>query len=557
MYPGKAFQKVPKRCEGRISRMAAARVMLKASCMGALERPMDRRDAGGGLIFGGFRLDRQGLFRLGRAEDGEPVALGSRALDLFRLLAERDGEVVSKDAIMAAVWPGIAVAESNLTVQVASLRRVLDRNRTQGSCIQTVPGRGYRLAAAIIRPDHAVPAPPAPAPADRPSIAVLPFRNLNGDPEQQFVADGIAEEIVTALSRIRWLSVLAHDASFAYEGKLIDVKQVGRDLGVRYVLEGSLRKSGGRVRIAGRLVDTASGAYVWADGFDGTLDNIFDLQDEVASRVAGGVEPALQAAEAARSASRSTEDLTAYDLYLRASAMYLSSARQTPEALRLLEKAVARDPYYGSALAWAAACCHRLLLTNRSGDRAADHRKAVEFARRALEVAGDDPGILANVAGTLASLDEDISAMAALADRALVLNPSYARGWKISGTIRLWGGEPDTAIEHVETALRLSPRARVGPSLGVIGTALVASRRFGEAVPKLLLAIQEDPSHPTAYRWLAACYAHMGRLDDARKIIARLLAITPVVVPDAGHFRDPEQRGFFLSGLRMAAGKAL
>jgi tetratricopeptide (TPR) repeat protein len=167
----------------------------------------------------------------------------------------------------------------------------------------------------------------------------------------------------------------------------------------------------------------------------------------------------LQAAETARTANRPSEDLTAYDLWLHASALYLSSARRTPEALHLLEQAIARDPYYGSALAWGAACCHRLLLTNRSEDRAADRLRAVDFARRALETAGDDAGIIANVAGSLASLGEDIGAMKALVDRALMLNPSYARGWKISGTIRLWGGEPDAAIEHVENALRLSPRA--------------------------------------------------------------------------------------------------
>jgi adenylate cyclase len=521
--------------------------------MGALERPMDRREAGGSLIFDGFRLDRQGLSRLDPAGSAEPVSLGSRALDLLGLLAGHAGEVVSKDMIMAAVWPGIAVEESNLTVQIAALRRVLDRDRAQRSCIQTVPGRGYRFSVMVMRVDE--PPPALPEFVETPSIAVLPFHNPGGDPKQQFIADGVVEEIIAALSRIRWLSVVARDSVFTNKGKVVGAKRAARTLGVRYALVGSVRAAGNRVRISTRLIDASSGAHIWADHFDGLLDDNFDLQDQVASKIAGVLEPAIQAAETARSLSRPSEDLTAYELYLRASAMYVSSARQTPEALRLLERAISRDPHYGSALAWGAACCHRLLLTNRSVDRSTDRLKVVDFARRALEVAGDDAGVLANVAGSLAALDEDIGAMIALTDRALMLNPSYARGWKISGTIRLWVGEFDTAIEHIDTALRLSPRARVGPALGIAGSACVAGRRFEEAVPKLRLAIHEDPSHPTAYRWLAACYAHMGRLDDAREIVARLRAITPVVMPDASHFRDRDQRQLFLWGLRQAAGE--
>jgi adenylate cyclase len=362
---------------------------------------------------------------------------------------------------------------------------------------------------------------------DEPSIAVLPFANMSGDPEQEYFVDGMVEEIITALSRIRWLFVLARNSSFTYKGQAVDVKQVGRELGVRYVLEGSVRKAGGRVRIAGQLIDAVTGAHLWADRFDGSLEDVFELQDKVASRVAGVIEPALQAAETAWSAARPTTDLTAYDLYLRAYAMLLSSARQTPEALHLLEQAIARDPRYGPALAWAAFCCHRLLLDGRSKDLEADRLKGTDFARRALEVAGDDPGILANAAVTLAYFAEDIGAMTVLVDRALALNPNYARGWHIGGVLRLWAGQLDIAIEHLEAALRLSPRARVGPSLLNIGAAHFFARRFDEAVPMLLLAIQEDPSFPQPYRVLAACYVHMGRLDEAREIAARLRAITP------------------------------
>jgi tetratricopeptide (TPR) repeat protein len=316
-----------------------------------------------------------------------------------------------------------------------------------------------------------------------------------------------------------------------------------------------VRKAGSRVRITGQLIDAATGAHLWADRFDGSLEDVFDLQEKVASSVAGVIEPALQAAETARLAGRPTDDLTAYDLYLRGSAMVFSSAGQSPGALRLMEQAIARDPHYGPALASAAYCCFRLLADGRSQDREADRLKGADFARRALQAAGDDPVILVNAAHALASFGEDIGAMMALVDRALALNPNYARGWSISGTLRNWAGQPDIAVEHLDAALRLSPRARIANSIFQMGEARFLSRRFEEAVPNLLLAIQEDPSFPQPYRFLAACYAHMGRLDDAREIVARLRAITSVVIPGTSNLRNPEHRELFLSGLRLAAGE--
>ena len=419
------------------------------------------------------------------------------------------------------------------------------------------PVRVYRVGPRASSPQAAGTAavPPVLPLPDKPSIAVLPFVNLSGDPEQEYFADGMVDEIITALSRIRWLFVIARNSSFTYKGQAIDVKQVGRELGVRYILEGSVRKAGGRVRITGQLIEALSGTHLWADRFDGTLEDVFDLQDKVAIRVAGVIEPALQAAETVRSASRPTADLTAYDLYLRAYTISMSSARQIPEALRLSEQAIARDPRYGPALAWAAHCSYRLLLDGRSEDREAERLKSAEFARRALEVAGDDPAVLVNAADVLAYFGEDIGAILALVERALALNPNFARGWHVSSSLRVWAGQPDIAIEHAEASLRLSPRARVGPSVFLIGAAHFLSRRFDEAVPKLLLAIQEDPSLPVSYQFLAACYAHMDRLDDAREIVARLRAITSVVIPDASLLRNTQHRELFLSGLRLAAGE--
>jgi len=419
------------------------------------------------------------------------------------------------------------------------------------------PVRVYRVRHQASPAEKVAAAAPQPLPLpDKPSIAVLPFANLSGDPEQEYFADGMVEEIITALSRIRWLFVIARNSSFTYKGQAVDVKQVGRELGVRYVLEGSVRKSGGRVRITAQLIDALSGTHLWADRFEGPPEDVFELQDKVASSVAGVIEPTLQAAETARSVARPTDDLTAYDLYLRGSAMFRSSARQAPEALRLMEQAIVRDPCYGPALVWAAVSCQRLLFDGRSEDPAADRRKGDDFARRALEVAGDDPGVLANAALALAYFGEDIGAMKALVDRALALNPNFARGWHISGILRLWAGQLDIAIEHVNAALRLSPRARVGSSLAAIGAAYFFARRFHEAVPKLLLAIQDDPNFSHPYQFLAACYAHTGRLVDARAIVERLRAITPAVIPDVRYLRNSEHRELLLSGLRLAAGEA-
>ena len=392
---------------------------------------------------------------------------------------------------------------------------------------------------------------------DKPSLAVLPFQNMSGDPEQEYFADGMVEDITTALSRIPWLFVIARNSSFTYKGQAIDVKRVGRELGVGYVLEVSVRKVGERVRITGQLIDAVTGAHLWADRFDGSIEEVFELQDQVALSVAGVIEPALQAAETVRSAGRPTGDLTAYDLYLRAYAMTLSSTSKVTEALGLLEQAIERDPRYAPALAWAALCCFRLVGDGRSEDPAADRRKGSDFARRALEVAGDDPNVLANAALALAYFGEDIGTMIALVDRALALNPSFARGWNISSSLRNWAGQPDIAIEHMETSLRLSPRARVGTSLVGIGSSHFVSRRFDQAVPILLRAIQEDPTHPLAYRYLAACYAHMGRLDDAREAMRRLRAVTSLAIPDLSYLRNPEYRELLLSGLQMAAEEAV
>jgi adenylate cyclase len=392
---------------------------------------------------------------------------------------------------------------------------------------------------------------------DKPSIAVLPFTNLSGDPEQEYFADGMVEEIITALSRIRWLFVIARNSSFTYKGRAVDVKQVGRELGVRYVLEGSVRRAANRARITGQLIDAASGAHIWADHFDGSLEDIFELQDKVAVSVAGVIEPALRDAELRQSVRRPTNDLTAYDLYLRARAeLWPHEKDGILQALHLLEKALERDPSYGPALGFAAICHTMLHVSGWTNDPEASRREGLDLARRALRVAGDDPTILADAAHTLAYFGEDIAAALTLIDRALELNPSFALGWLRSGWLRLWAGQPNLARQHFETSIRLSPReTRAGRYLG-IGIAHFFLRRFEEAEAMLLRSLQEKSGWVPTFRFLAACYGQMGRLDEAREIIKQLRNLTAFVVPSAEHWRDPQHRELYLEGLRLAADEA-
>jgi tetratricopeptide (TPR) repeat protein len=295
---------------------------------------------------------------------------------------------------------------------------------------------------------------------------------------------------------------------------------------------------------------------LWANRFDGALEDVFELQDNVAISVAGVIEPALQAAEMRRSALRPTTDLGAYDLYLRALAVFFPITKERIlAALGSLEQAIAIDRHYGPALSWAAICHYRLVADGWAEVPERSRREAIDLTRQALEAGENDPRILANAAQVLARFGEDIGAMIELVDRALALNPSFARGWFLSGAIRVWAGQHDLAIEHLERSLRLSPGERVGVPLGTMGAAYLFKRRFDEAAAKLLLSIQDDPGHPSSYRFLAACYVHMGRLDEAREIVARLRAITPLVVPSEPPWRNPGDRELYMSGLRLAAGE--
>jgi TolB-like protein len=314
----------------------------------------------------------------------ELVALEPQVFDLLAYLVRNRGRVVTKHDLIEAVWGGRIVSDSALTTRLNAARKAVNDSGAAQRVIRTLARKGVRFVAEVTE-DGVLEAAAAPGPSlalpDKPSIAVMPFANLSGDPEQEYFADGMVEEIITALSRIRWLSVIARNSSFTFKGHAIDAKQVGRDLGVRYVLEGSVRKVGSRVRITAQLIDATNGGHLWADRFDGSLEEVFELQGDVAASVAGVVEPTLRAAEVARSAARPTTDLGTYDCYLRALVVFHPMTKEAVfEALGLLERAIAIDRNYGPALAFAAACHMQFLNYSWTEDLATARCKAVDLA---------------------------------------------------------------------------------------------------------------------------------------------------------------------------------
>jgi tetratricopeptide (TPR) repeat protein len=327
-------------------------------------------------------------------------------------------------------------------------------------------------------------------------------------------------------------------------------------LGVRYVLEGSVRKGGGRVRITAQLIEAETGAHLWADRFDGSMEDVFDLQDRVATSVAGVIEPALVAAETRRARARPTSDLTAYDLNLRAFELVLAWSKEpTLHAIELFGRAIERDPLYGNALAGAGFCHSLLFCSGWADDPEATRRQGIELSQRALQVAGDDPGVLALVSLALTNFDQDVAPTIGLIDRSLALNPGSSLGWFASGWVRVMAGNADRAIADFATADRLDPRSPRHPFiLTGIGIGHFLAHRLDEAAATLLASMQLLPSYVTNYYYLAACYAHMDRHDDAREVFRRLTALTPplsdppVIMP-----QPPEQRAFFLAGYRLAS----
>jgi TolB-like protein/Flp pilus assembly protein TadD len=399
---------------------------------------------------------------------------------------------------------------------------------------------------------------PALALPDKPSLAVLPFHNMTGDAEQEYFVDGMVDEITTAIARLTWLFVIARNSAFTYKGKPVDVKQVAQELGVRYVLEGSVRKAGNRVRITGQLIDTATGAHIWADRFDGALDDIFELQDQVASSVAGAIEPKLRQSEIERASRKPTANLTAYDLYLRAVAQsYRYTDEGLTEAVVLARQALAIDPSYAPAAALVGRCRGQQRGQGWGALSAADVGEAVRLARQALEAERDDTETISLAAWTLFVLAGEAAMAGAALDRALALNPNAAHAWLFRGFIHAVRNQPEAAIESVERARRLSPfDPRTFLYAQNIAIAHLAARRFEVAIEWADRALHDQPRLVSAMRFKVAANAHLGRLDEARAELRRVLAIDPKLTiagfREYAHFYAPEVLELLVTGLRLA-----
>jgi adenylate cyclase len=420
------------------------------------------------------------------------------------------------------------------------------------------PVRTYSIAlGASSRATPPSPGAPLPLP-DKPSLAVLPFQNLTGDAEQEYFVDGIVEEITTAIAWLPWLFVIARNSAFTYKGRAVDVKQVAQELGVHYVLEGSVRKTGNRVRIAGQLIDATTGTHIWADRFDGALDDIFELQDQVASSVVGAIEPRLRRSEIERAARKPTANLTAYDLYLRAlSQHYRYTDKGVAEAVVLAWQALAIDPSYAPAAALVGRCRERQRLHGWGALSDEDIGQACRLARQALEAERYDAETIGQAAWTLFVLAGEATIAAAALDRALALNPNAAHAWISRGFIHALRNEPEAAIEACERARRLSP---LDPHsfryAGLIAFAHLAARRFEQAIEWADRALHDQPRFVSAMRVKVAADAHLGDLDAARAELSRMLAIDPKLTiagyREYAQFAGPEVLELIVNGLRLA-----
>jgi TolB-like protein/class 3 adenylate cyclase len=434
-------------------------------------------------------------------------------------IAEPGGISISDDA-RRQIRGKIDVTFEDLGSQ--SLKNIAEPMRVwrvpNGRAVPAVPTR--------LRVDDALALP------DKPSIAVLPFTNLSSDPEQEYFADGMVDDIITALSHFKALFVIARNSSFTYKGRAVDVKQVGRELGVRYVLEGSVRKAANRVRITGQLVDTATGAHLWAERFDGDLGDIFDLQDQVTESVVGAIAPAVEKAEIERAKRKPTESLDAYAIYLRGLAAYyqFGDRQANDEALRLFSSAIALDPDFASAYGRAANCYVRARINGWISVTASETAEVKRLAQRAVELGKDDAIALAASGYALVYVVRDLEAGAALIDRALVLNSNLAEAWNWGGWVKTFLGEPEVGIERFARAVRLSPLDPWVTSMrGGIAFAHFFLGRYAEAASWAAMALQDNPDYQPGLRIAAASNAMAGRPELAHKAMARLRQLNPAL----------------------------
>ena len=476
--------------------------------------------------------------------DGQAAALGSRAFDLLLVLIAQQHRVVGHDELLAQVWPGLVVEENNLSVQISTLRKLLGPE-----AIVNLPGRGYRFtlqaASAPSLPTRAaLPAESvassviAQASPDRPSIAVLPFNNLSGDPGQDYFADGIVEDITTALARLNVFFVIARNSSFVYKGRAVDIQQVGRDLGVQYVLEGSVQKSGKRLRITGQLIEAVTARHVWAERFEGELADVFELQDQISAGIVTALHPHVRRAEVERLKSKNLPNPQAYDLCLQAIPKVQSGSHAPTmnEAMALARRAIAIDPHFARAKMLVATICMARIFDG-SGS-ASDIRAGLRFADEALAADDNDPLILSFAGLALGVLgfrafglrltgfryDEAERAI----QKALKIAPGLMDVQYCAGTLSPVLGQGDAARAHFEQAMRISP---LDPAMGLmhcgISGAHLVDGRYAECLAAAQKAMTYSPSPVLAHRLAVVALGYLGRWNEARVEAKRFMELAP------------------------------
>jgi TolB-like protein/Flp pilus assembly protein TadD len=460
-----------------------------------------------------------------------------QVFDLLLYLAQNPNRVISKDELIEHVWKGRIVSDAALNSRINSARRAIGETGETQALIRTVPRHGFMFAAEVtaLSPDGSEVAAAAvrqPKPAslelpDKPSIAVLPFQNLSGDPQQDYFADGVVEEIITGLSRIKWLFVIARNSSFTYKAEAVDVKRVGRELGVRYILEGSVRKSGERVRIGAQLIEAETGIQLWAERYDRRLDDIFALEDEITLSVIGAIEPRLRDAEIERVRRKRPDSLGAYDLVLRAIPdAYLATPEGCAKAVPLLEQALTLEPGYASAHGWLA-WCHEVLFV-WAGFKEANRIAAIRHARAAIAEGRDDATALALAAFAIAMVEHDRRAAREAFERVLALSPSSALALFLGGVSLSYGGEAELSLDWAERALRLSPvdrHAYASPHATAI--AHFSRGQYEQAAAAARRAVRANPSFSVAHCVLSAALAKLGRTQEAKAVARQVLVLQP------------------------------
>jgi TolB-like protein/Flp pilus assembly protein TadD len=469
---------------------------------------------------------------------GELVPIEPQVFDLLVYLIRNHERVVSRDDLLAAVWGGRIVSESAIDSRIAAARSAIGDSGKEQRLIKTFPRKGVRFVGTVrqetnaigsrAEPDQGAPAIPLP---DRPSVAILSFTNMSSDPEQDYFADGIAEEIITALSRCSGLFVISRNSSFSFKGRSMDVRQIGRELGVRYVLEGSVRRAGDRLRITGQLTDAGSGASIWADRFEGQRSDVFELQDHITESVVAAIEPKLQLAEFERSKQRAAANLDAYDLVLHAQQLeYEFTEGSLARAIALSKQALTLDPNYATAMALCAYCYAERRFQGWHKDREAEGEEGLRFALRAIELGKDNANVLWMCAYAIRELGADSQRSRELVNRSLHLNPNSA----IALTVGAWNeivlGNPDRALELLGRAERLSPRDPRGWFMAAARSlAYLARDQFEEAVAAAKKALAQNPRSAQAWRFLAVGLARQGDLQGAAHAVNEGLQIQPTL----------------------------